>query len=239
MIDISQIRKEWFLEQLEALKDSGIPYSDIAKRLGVLPQYLNNIRNGDRGASENMVLKLCEAFDINHNDLLKRFKQYEKEDIEENSNNIEDPEEAKDKNVNKIPFYNEVVTVGGDSTTSDVTTPHGPPTRWINAGDWFPGATSAITHYGDSMEEYPSGTILVLKRVVDMDLIVPGCNYSIETSEYRVTKRLQNGDDDHFIAYSSNKETYPDGKQIHEPFMIPKRLIRHIDLVLGTVGKEF
>lgn len=29
----------------------------------------------------------------------------------------------------------------------------------IDAGDWFPEATAAIHHYGDSMVEYPSGSI--------------------------------------------------------------------------------
>lgn len=236
MIDTKQIRKEWFIEQLDALKESGIPYSEIAKRMDVLPQYLNNIRNGDRGASEKIVLKLCEEFNINHNDLLKRLKMYEKEDFEQKDHNIEEPE---DKKENKIPFYNEVVSVGGDNVRADIATPHTTPSEWVNAGDWFPGATSAIRHYGDSMVEYPSGSILVLKRVVDVRLIIWGRNYSIETTEYRVTKRLQDGGPDHFIAYSSNTDTYPDGKQIHEPFIIPKELVRHIDLVLGLVGKEF
>lgn len=237
MIDTQQIRKEWFLEQLDALKDEGIPYSDIAKKLDVKPQYLNSIRKGKRGASENMALKLCKEYDINHNDLLNRFKLYKTEGFTEKSN-LEEPFPTITSR-NKIPFYNEVVSVGGELITAEVTTPHGKPSQWIDAGDWFPGATSAICHYGDSMAEYPSGSILVLKRVVDERLIVPGCNYSVETSEYRVTKRLQNGGPDHFIAYSSNTDTYPDGKQIHEPFLIPKELIRHIDLVLGIVGKEF
>lgn len=239
MIDISQIRKEWFLEQLNALKDAGIPYSDIAKRLEVKPQYLNSIRNGDRGASEKMTLKLCEMYNLNHNDLLKRLKMYEKGETQEKHHSIEEPEDAADDKKNLIPFYNEVISVGGNNVRSDVMVPHGAPAEWVNAGDWFPSATSAIRHYGESMVEYPSGSILVLKRVIDERLIIWGRNYSIETSEYRVTKRLQDGGPNNFIAYSTNKDTYPDGKQIHEPFMIPKELVRHIDLVLGLVGKEF
>ncbi len=239
MINIPQIRREWFLEQLEALKDSGIPYSDVAKRLDIKPQYLNSIRKGERGASEKMTLKLCEIFNLNHNDLLKRLKMYERAEIQEKHNNIGEPQELGEDKNDKIPFYNEVVSVGGSNIRSDITVPHGAPAEWVNAGDWFPGATSAIRHYGDSMIEYPSGSILVLKRVIDARLIIWGRNYSIETSEYRVTKRLQDGGAEHFIAYSTNKDTYPDGKQIHEPFMIPKELVRHIDLVLGLVGKEF
>ena len=112
------------------------------------------------------------------------------------------------------------------------------PSEWIDAGDWFPEATAAIRHYGDSMVEYSSGSILALRRVNDQRLIMNGRNYVIETSEYRVTKQLQD-DGDHFMAYSTNRETYPDGRQIHAPFSIPKDAIRYIYLVLGCVTKEY
>ncbi len=57
--------------------------------------------------------------------------------------------------------------------------------------------------------------------------------------EYRVTKRIQLGkDDDHFTAYSTNQDTYADGRLIHEPFAIPKQAIRRIWLVLGYVVKK-
>jgi hypothetical protein len=86
------------------------------------------------------------------------------------------------------------------------------------------------------MTEYPSGCILALKEVIDRELIIPGRDYMIETSEYRVTKRIQKGKDaDHITAYSTNTETYPDGRLIHEPFDIPWRSIRQIALVLGFV----
>ena len=62
MIDIPTIRKKWFLEQIQALKDSGMSYRDIASRLEFSPQYLNTIRNTDRGVSENLALKLCNEF---------------------------------------------------------------------------------------------------------------------------------------------------------------------------------
>ena len=40
-------------------------------------------------------------------------------------------------------------------------------------------------------------------------------------------------------GYSSNKEAYPDGRQIHAPILIPKETVRSIDLVLGCVTKEY
>lgn len=139
----------------------------------------------------------------------------------------------------RIPFYDDVATIGGyNHLVADVSAIGGI-SEWIDAGDWFPEATAAIRHYGDSMLEYPSGSILALKRVEDWRLIIWGKNYVIETTEFRITKRLQYGGEDFVLAYSSNQETYPDGKLIHSPIKIPKETIRHIDLVLGCVTKEF
>lgn len=138
---------------------------------------------------------------------------------------------------NLIPFYDDVSTIGG-LNDHVANTDSNSPTEWIDAGDWFPEATAAIRHYGDSMVEYPSGSILALKRVNNPQLIMNGRNYVVETSEYRVTKQLQD-DGDHFMAYSTNRDTYPDGRQIHAPFSVPKGEIRYIYLVLGCVTKEY
>ena len=153
-----------------------------------------------------------------------------------------DEQEMKEKEVlpakkNLIPFYEDVSTIGGLNDRMANTDPSSP-TEWIAAGDWFPEATAAIRHYGDSMVEYPSGSILALKHVNNPQLIMNGRNYVVETSEYRVTKQLQNKGD-HFMAYSTNRETYPDGNLIHAPFSVPKEEIRHIYLVLGCVTKEY
>lgn len=138
-----------------------------------------------------------------------------------------------------IPFYDDVASIGGTNTISASVEGCMPVSEWIDAGDWFPEATAAIRHYGDSMLEYPSGCILALKQVEDKRLIIWGRNYSIETTEFRLTKRLQKGmEDDCLMAYSSNIETYPDGHLIHEPVTIPKETIRNIFLIIGCVIKE-
>lgn len=139
----------------------------------------------------------------------------------------------------RIPLYDDVSTIGGlnDNIANTSDTPS--PSEWIDAGDWFPEATAAIRHYGDSMVEYPSGSILALKRVNDRRLILNGRNYVIETTEFRVTKQLQYDGGDFIMAYSSNRETYPDGRLIHAPIKIPTDTVRHIDLVLGCVTKEY
>ncbi|MBP3354123.1 MAG: hypothetical protein J6L02_05685 [Bacteroidales bacterium] len=145
--------------------------------------------------------------------------------------------DKKDKKI--IPLYDNETTIGGyNSIVAETNTPS-QPSDWIDAGDWFPEATAAIRHYGDSMIEYPSGSILALKRVNDLRLIIGGRNYVIETTEYRITKKLYDDGGDVIMAYSSNTEVNPDGRLKHPPISIPKETIRHIDLVLGCVIKEY
>ena len=138
----------------------------------------------------------------------------------------------------KIPLYNDDSTIGGVNDQVANVDDSARPTEWIDAGDWFPTATSAIHHYGDSMTEYPSGCILALKRVNDSRFLLNGENYVIETDEFRITKRILDDGDD-IIAYSTNQETYPDGRLVHAPIRIPKDAIRHLDLVLGCVIRKF
>lgn len=138
----------------------------------------------------------------------------------------------------KIPVY-DTQTIGGHNAVVANTNEEGQITEEIDAGDWFPEATAAIHHYGDSMVEYPSGSILALKRVHDRRLIINGRNYVIETTEYRITKQLQYNGGEYMMAYSTNTEKYPDGNLIHAPIKIPVETIRHIDLVLGCVTKEY
>jgi len=165
---------------------------------------------------------------------LKRFPQYSREWIMTGKGDMLNSPQQK----RRIPLF-DVETVGGNNElVANSERPESHVVEWIDAGDWFPGATAAIRHYGDSMVEYPSGSILALKRVEDQSLLINGQNYVIETSEYRITKKIQD-DGDYIMAYSTNRETYSDGRQIHSPIRIPKSEIRHIDLVLGCVIKEY
>lgn len=217
-MDFSSLKREWLNKELSKLLNSGLSKAQIARKLDILPQQLNNTLNGSRGISDNFIDKFISEFNINPIDLSKEANSIKK----------------------RIPFYDDVATIGGvNELSADTDNGHSHVAEWIDAGDWFPEATAAIRHYGDSMVEYPSGSILALKRVNDRRLIINGRNYVIETSEFRITKQLQDDGGDYIIAYSSNKDTYPDGRQIHSPIRIPKDTIRHIDLVLGCVQKEY
>lgn len=159
------------------------------------------------------------------------------------SNDILDP--VIEKNIGRdkarmIPFYDAETTGGYEgqvSSSNEQVRLKG----YINAGGWFDGReTAAIRHYGESMVEYPNGCILAVKEVRNINLLVPGRNYVIETDEYRVTKRIQKGSKPGMIAlYSSNKEKYDDGRLIYEPFEIHLNDIRRVFSILGYIVNQY
>lgn len=196
-------------------RDNNLSQEDLGNFLGVSIPFISQIENGKREIPEHQLSKL----------LLNR--------MEWDVSALRIQEEEK----KKIPLYDDATTIGGHNDVVANVDDASRVAEYIDAGDWFPAATSAIHHYGESMIEYPSGCILALKRVEDPRLLVNGEHYVIETSEFRVTKQIVDKGD-YIMAYSTNKETYPDGELIYAPFAIPKDDIRHMDLVLGCVVKR-
>lgn len=138
-----------------------------------------------------------------------------------------------------IPFY-DVETTGGYNGRISSSSDEGNLIGYIQPGGWFDGReTAAIRHVGDSMVEYPDGCILAVKEVKERHLLVPGRNYVIETTEYRITKRVQRGSSrDTLMLYSSNTERYEDGRLIHEPFEIHLEDVRRIFSILGYIVNQ-
>lgn len=135
---------------------------------------------------------------------------------------------------NIIRLHSDVITMGGSSIAANGTSAA---VEYIDAGDWFVGATDAIRHYGDSMVEYPSGCILALKQIFDfVNGFIWGQNYVVEYGDdyNRVTKRVQK-EGKKIIAYSTNEETYKNGTPIHQPIDLVK--IHRAWRVLGYVVK--
>lgn len=138
-----------------------------------------------------------------------------------------------------IPFYDGVVTAGtNDAAMLDSKSE---PVEMIDAGDWFRDATAAMRVHGDSMyPEYKSGSIAALREVHNKRLVVYGQDYLIETTEYRVIKRLQKSDlAQNWLACSVNEEKYiSSGRLIHEPFDVHIDDVLRLYQVLGNVKRN-
>lgn len=143
--------------------------------------------------------------------------------------------QATNQSVKKIPFY-DTIAVGGTQSIAnlDVVVE---PSEYINSGDWFINATGAMRVHGNSMyPKYASGSIITFKEVLDRELIIYGQDYVIETSEYRILKRIQKGDSKNFIlACSYNEEVDNKGKIIHEQIEVSFNKIQKLFRVLGKV----
>ena len=234
-IGYMETQKERLKQFIEAM---GFSVREFERAIGVSSSTITHVK-------DNLSAKLKERISANFQQLNmdwlltgrgEMLKQ--EENAEKTQNKRRESTEAPSRR--RIPLYSDITSVGGyNDQIAEVDKAAAAATEWIDAGDWFPEATAAIRPYGDSMVEYPAGSILVLKRVQDRRLLINGRNYVIETTEFRITKQLQYDGGDYLMAYSSNPETYPDGRQIHSPIKIPLDTVRHIDLVLGCVQKEY
>ena len=223
------------LDRIKQLSENElIKITSLESKIGASKGVLSRAINNKTDIQSKWLIKLVENYPKYSSEWLLTGKG---EMMRGTGNIVNEEQEVYNKKSNLIPVFNDVSTIGGASTIANVD-PKTHPSEWIDAGDWFLGATAAIRHYEDSMMEYPSGCILALKEVIDRDLIVWGKNYCIETSEYRVTKRIYD-DGDIITAYSTNEETYTNGRSIHPPFPIPKKSILKIYRVLGYVVKEY
>jgi phage repressor protein C with HTH and peptisase S24 domain len=138
-----------------------------------------------------------------------------------------------------IPLYDGVITAGMQETAVLESTKE--PAEMIDAGDWFRDATAAMRVHGDSMyPEYKSGSIAALREVQNKRLVVYGQDYLIETTEYRVIKRLQKSElPQNWLACSVNEEKYESsGRLIHEPFDVRIDDVVRIYQVLGNVKRN-
>ena len=213
---------------------------EFAEKLGISADAVSGYISGEQAVTAGVWWSLCAKFpQLNKKWIMEgegEMLKSEQSGASGASVKFHSPEDAPyEKRL--IPLYSESTTMGGSGdlipgTTNDYVE------EWIEPGTWFKGATAAIRHYGDSMIEFPQGCILPLKEVQDRRLIVPGKNYVIETSEYRVTKKIQHSDAEKLRVRSTNEEKYEDGTLIYPPFDIEWELVYRIFEVVGYVVKE-
>ena len=210
-----------------------ITQKDIANKLGVSTAYINSLFKGKRAFGKEQAEIWSNHFGLSPAWLLTGEGEMLKTNVQDDQIKEIPLEEAHNyPEGSLIPYFGETQTKGGLDNYQIPTDIIEYPTSMIKAGDIFIKATSAIKHIGESMIEYPSGCVLFCRQVEDMSLLVNGSIYVIETSEYRVTKKIHNLKDA-IRAYSTNTETYPDGALVYAPFDIPKSKIMRMHKVLG------
>ena len=198
---------------IEIQKLTGLTWKEMADKIGLTSsQAFTDIRNGRHGISLKMANRIITAFP----EIRREWLTFES-----------GPMLQKDT-AGMVALYESAdeLSSAQDAKCAEV----------ISVGSCFPKAEVAMRNASDSMSEYPVGCILVLKRVLDTNLLIPGNNYLVETNEFCIVKRVQKGADDaHIALYSSNVSTYPDGKLIYEPFEIPIDSVRRIFSVIGYI----
>ena len=160
----------------------------------------------------------------------------------EKYNVVSEPRDSHQKNNNLIPLYDGLVAAS--SNVNMDMSPQIEPVEYVDAGDWFRDATAAMRVHGDSMyPDYDSGSIIAMKEVINKRLVVYGQDYVLETTEYRVLKRLQKSDDkEYWLLASANPETWVNGplkgRLIHEPFDVHIDDVMRLFKVLGCVKRN-
>jgi SOS-response transcriptional repressor LexA len=224
MREISIIKKNI----LQYLDYKGVTKYEFYQKTGVS----NGILSQSNGISEDNILKFLSYYsEINVEWLLTGKGSMLKGD------EVEKAEE----DIHLIPLYGGEMTASLTDNTMDSISQ---PIEMINAGDWFKDGDCAMRVYGDSMSpNYTSGSVVVMKEVRNKALILPGEDYMVETSEYRVLKRLQKSEvKGCVLACSTNEEVWErgsmKGKAIYEPFDIFIDDITRLYLILGTVRRN-
>ena len=70
MEEISSIKRRWLDRELDKLRAKGISKAEVARKLDILPQSLNNIIGGNQGISDKFLDKFILTFNISEISLL-------------------------------------------------------------------------------------------------------------------------------------------------------------------------
>jgi repressor LexA len=221
---------------IQLLEYKGIAKEEFYKKIGVTSANFRGKASETPINSKTIENILSEISDLNLTWLLTGTGTMLKSD----SNLLGDLTSNSSREEKKlIPLYDGIVTAGMQETA--ILDPTYQPVEMIDAGDWFRDATAAMRVHGDSMyPEYKSGSIAALREVKNKRLVVYGQDYLIETSEYRVIKRLQKSElPQNWLACSVNEEKYESsGRLIHEPFDVHIDDVTRLYQVLGNVKRN-
>lgn len=211
MENISVLKSRWFVGEVQNLQSKGLSKADIARKLDVLPQYMNSLMSGSRNLSDQFLDKFIEVFKINQFDLLPRNAAISYEPT------------------NGVPYYNVDFVGGFDALFNDQTIipahnivfkPYEKATLWCN-----------VT--GHSMEPKIShGDIIALKECT-LDDVQYGEVYAVVMDNLRTVKMLRKSKDPNKLLF------VPFNIDNYDPQEFEKRRIIKVYEVLGSISKFF
>lgn len=227
MKEFSDVRNQWFIDQVNGLRgDQGLALAEIARRLEVKPQYLTPIMAGQRNASEKLVLKLCQAFDINQNDLLSKMKinEYEIKQDAPPSTHVTDvvSEYVNGDRIPLIPFR--AIANIDDLQSVEIER------KYLIPDFTSRGAEFLVSFWDTSMlPKYFKGDLLAFKRIQSPKFYQWGHIYLLSTDQGPIVCRL----------YSSPKDGYlecrPDNMEKYPPFEIHKSAVKSLAIFVGAI----
>ena len=208
MEKLSTIKKQWFKEQIELLNKSGMTKAEIAYRLDMKPQSLNNVLTRDLSVSDNLIDKFVHVFDIREVDLF--------------------PAKAAEPplGIPLLPY--EAMAGYGLMNYTDL---RAEDFYVINE---LRGADFLLRIKGDSMTPKFNGGDIVACRRIEMSQLRWQFHriYAIYTNSQGVLiKRIEAGQEQDCITCVSENPVYP-------PFQVPLEDISSVALVIGAVILE-
>lgn len=213
------------LKKLRAEK--GFSQQECADSLGIKRTTLANYENG---VSEPDIDKIKEIANFFGKTLDEMMGGKIRAGAKSSVSNLAEP------NGTGIPYYN-IETAAGDVEIFNDTP------EQIAAKISIPGfedCEAALPIFGHSMyPTYENGCIVLCKRIKDLEVISYGEVYLIVTAEQRLLKRIQKSTlKDAVLLVSDNDEIRNNGTRRYEPFDLPKKKIKHLFIVKGSIKRN-
>ena len=224
---ISVLKKEWFDAELSNLKKQGISRAEIARKMGILPQTLNNVINGTRGISDDFLDKFIATFNISQLELVRRndgiqpITPIDHRFILRTDHKLESQD---------IPLYDLSATAGLMAIFNDN---HISPDDYLRIPN-LPPVDGAIYVRGESMTPLlKSGDIIIFKRLaLSLDSILWGQIYLLSFTAggdfFTVVKYVQKSDTTDCIRLVSHNDRF-------QPKDIPLSSIQALAIVKASI----
>ena len=216
-----------FATNLKKLRtDKGFSQQECADSLGIKRTTLANYENGVSEPDIDKIKEIANFFGKTLDEIMGgKLKGNAKA-----SSVVAEPSVA------GIPYYNI------ETAASDVEIFNDTPEQ-IAAKISIPGfedCEAALPIFGHSMyPTYENGCIVLCKRIKDLDVISYGEVYLIVTAEQRLLKRVQKSTlKDTVLLVSDNDELRNNGTRRYEPFDLPKKKIKHLFIVKGSIKRN-